>query len=412
MKKLICILLIGTSFVLTGCHEHTWTDASCTQPMTCQECGETEGEMLEHTWLDATCTTPKTCENCNVTEGEVIEHIWNEATCTKPKTCKVCSEERGETVDHNWVGATCAYPKKCTVCNKTEGEAKPHDFSPATFETPKTCKNCGHTEGDVLERLSKNCDKILAYGEDKDGNYFELVANEREDFSGVTIELGIIKNNEWSVNLTTNSPFIGENGLLTKANHSCTGSIYDEKSLEFYYIGAGCFHYDGNIWNGNNGKYYLNNENGEYVPRISYNYAPDTIRSSIERRIVVNNDGQFLLARVGSYKILYANDMTVKNIGIDIFSSDEFPISEGLFAVYKSGSYGVGFFDTNGNKVIDLSCYNFKSIEKSSSAQVYRTQELVFKNGKCTFTILNDVGTEYKITIYKQGKVLSSSKVE
>ena len=31
--------------VLTGCgHEHQWTEATGTEPRTCSECGETEGE--------------------------------------------------------------------------------------------------------------------------------------------------------------------------------------------------------------------------------------------------------------------------------------------------------------------------------------------------------------------------------
>ncbi len=56
MKKLFiiticCILMLG----LTGCtnssltHQHTWQDATCIEPKTCSECGETEGEPLGHT---------------------------------------------------------------------------------------------------------------------------------------------------------------------------------------------------------------------------------------------------------------------------------------------------------------------------------------------------------------------------
>ncbi|MGN0611570.1 MAG: hypothetical protein ACI4JI_07270 [Ruminiclostridium sp.] len=51
MKKLICLTIIPIMLVLaTACgHEHTFADATCTEPKTCTECGETEGEALGHT---------------------------------------------------------------------------------------------------------------------------------------------------------------------------------------------------------------------------------------------------------------------------------------------------------------------------------------------------------------------------
>lgn len=51
MKKLICLAIIPIMLVLaTACgHEHTFADATCTEPKTCTECGETEGEALGHT---------------------------------------------------------------------------------------------------------------------------------------------------------------------------------------------------------------------------------------------------------------------------------------------------------------------------------------------------------------------------
>ena len=83
--------------VLTGCgHEHKWTEATCTEPRTCTECGKTEGEPLGHKWKEATCTEAKTCSVCGETEGEPLGHKWKEATCTEAKTCSVCGETEGE----------------------------------------------------------------------------------------------------------------------------------------------------------------------------------------------------------------------------------------------------------------------------------------------------------------------------
>ena len=50
MKKTTALLLaISMLFTLCACgHEHSWTEASCTEPRTCDVCGATEGEPLGH----------------------------------------------------------------------------------------------------------------------------------------------------------------------------------------------------------------------------------------------------------------------------------------------------------------------------------------------------------------------------
>lgn len=114
--------LIATIIMATGCgHEHVWSEATCTEPKTCTECGETEGTPLEHSWTEATCTSPKTCSRCGETEGTTLEHDWEDATCTAPKTCKVCGETEGDAIPHEWVEATFDAPKTCSICGLTEG---------------------------------------------------------------------------------------------------------------------------------------------------------------------------------------------------------------------------------------------------------------------------------------------------
>lgn len=91
------VLVVALLFLLRGGHEHTWIDATCTAPRTCEECGETEGSALEHNWLEATCTAPRICNVCQQTEGTALGHQWVEATLTAPKTCLNCRETSGET---------------------------------------------------------------------------------------------------------------------------------------------------------------------------------------------------------------------------------------------------------------------------------------------------------------------------
>ena len=124
MKKyIITTLVLMSSFTLISCgHKHTFTEATCTTPMTCTECGLTEGNPVEHQWAEATCTTPKTCSVCSTTEGSSAEHQWVEATCTTPKTCSVCNATEGKRVEHDWQEATTEVPKTCSLCGLTAGK--------------------------------------------------------------------------------------------------------------------------------------------------------------------------------------------------------------------------------------------------------------------------------------------------
>ena len=178
MKKSIAVILaLVIALILCACgHEHTWVEATCTEPKTCSECKETEGEPLGHTWVEATCTEPKKCSVCGEIEGKPLGHTWVEATCTEPKKCSVCGETEGEPLGHTWVDATCTEPQTCSVCGAVSGDAlghqaelvsctedtvcsrcgetiakaTGHDWAEATAAKPKTCKNCGLTEGDPL----------------------------------------------------------------------------------------------------------------------------------------------------------------------------------------------------------------------------------------------------------------------
>ena len=98
MQKWLCGAgALAVCVMLAGCgHEHTWVEATCIEPKTCIECGETEGEALGHTWVEATCTEAKHCSVCGETEGQPLEHTWIEANYQDPKTCSVCGATEGE----------------------------------------------------------------------------------------------------------------------------------------------------------------------------------------------------------------------------------------------------------------------------------------------------------------------------
>ena len=107
MKRKLAGVMCGAvlvSVLLTGCScRHKWKDATCTEPKTCEKCGETEGEPLGHDFLEATCYSPRHCWRCNLEEGEKLEHIWAEATPVKPKECVLCGKtEGGAEIDGTW----------------------------------------------------------------------------------------------------------------------------------------------------------------------------------------------------------------------------------------------------------------------------------------------------------------------
>lgn len=219
-RSLILLVAIGAVVCLTGCCSHVWTEATCTSPETCTECGATRGDVAHH-WVEATCTSPKTCTECGTTDGDVV-HTWLSATCTTPQTCQLCGATQGGLADtHTWLDATCTSPKMCSECGLTDGgvahsfeviqcdeptvcsgcgqagEIIGHIWADATCEAPKTCNSCGETEGAAIGHSTRRgtCSKCGEYVNNvayKDG--FAVVTysdttwmQERDDFTDVYV---------------------------------------------------------------------------------------------------------------------------------------------------------------------------------------------------------------------------------
>lgn len=164
MNKWLCgMSAVVVCVMLTGCgHEHTWTEATCTEPKTCSECGETEGEALGHTWVEATCAEPKHCSACGETEGEASEHTWTEATYWEAKTCSVCGETEGEPL-------TASFEEHGIVINAEEGNT--YDYVTVCYEnTSKT--TVGHAAFSDYRIVEEDAELGL---EKKDGYEWHIV---------------------------------------------------------------------------------------------------------------------------------------------------------------------------------------------------------------------------------------------
>lgn len=159
-KAAAVLLALAMALSLTACgHEHTWTDATCTAPKTCSECGATEGEALGHSWADATCAAPKTCSVCKETEGEALPHTWEEATCAAPKTCSVCGETDGEALPHTLTEANFQSPAVCTVCGAEVGERLKASYE----EHPFPLMEQGVTYDSLVAGASSNDTEVTAH---------------------------------------------------------------------------------------------------------------------------------------------------------------------------------------------------------------------------------------------------------
>ena len=140
-------------FLLTGCHTHNFSRATCTEPMFCSECGQTQGSPLGHTVVidspakNATCTKDGVTESshCSVcgavlsnaiiipaTGHDIATSPGEEATCTEDgytesKYCKICLEHFSESETIPALGHDLdekGYCKRCGIADKTSDTYK------------------------------------------------------------------------------------------------------------------------------------------------------------------------------------------------------------------------------------------------------------------------------------------------
>ena len=113
-------------------HEHSWSDATCTEPQKC-ECGETNGSALGHNFVEGVCSR---CQAVDSTYVPPHTHTFVEGKCecgeVDPTYVPTCTEHKDENGDY-----------VCDNCG--EGLEKPVDPNPPEdnppAEQPKEKKN-------------------------------------------------------------------------------------------------------------------------------------------------------------------------------------------------------------------------------------------------------------------------------
>lgn len=285
-----------------------------------------------------------------------------------------------------------------TQVNKNSSVVEP-TTEEATTNEPTT------VEPTTVYDISNEYEIILASGSDSDGNDYMMVGNETEDYEGVKVEVGVIKNDEWLIELTSDMPFLKENGEFLNG-----GGLSDAIG-DILFVGNECFRYDCNIknltevyYNVSTKEYYENK--GKYDSILSWaectfigaKYNPYTVVENEEKILIPSS----YYESETEYIVLDTKTMEAETHTVEAYLNNYtyvYPISEGMFATSRNDK--VNFYNLDGSVAFDTSEY--KSVNEE--------QRFIFEEGTCTFRIKNNNNTEYDITINNTGEVINSEEV-
>lgn len=277
--------------------------------------------------------------------------------------------------------------------------------------------------------LSSTCDYVLCAGTDDEGNTYELVANQTESASGFEITVGVIKNNSWIYPLSKNFPFLEEDNLFhvtasISAKEASSLKHPSEVIKSIYFVDTGAFLIDC-YKPSSKGPWFWSQTYIIFNCRSLDSYTINCEESSL---IHLRDEAEFykdglITGDVTSYgkiytengKLVMYTDLTgnvnnpvydwcifdMKSLKTEAISSNIERIrpcsvlSEGLF--FASDQC---FYNTSGQKVIDLSSYDI---------DMFYDDDIYFDNGTCTFKAKNNLGTKFLITIDSSGNVLSET---
>lgn len=288
------------------------------------------------------------------------------------------------------------------------------------------------------EKKSASCDHVLSQGYDCTGNFYELVANQKESVHGIEISVGVLKNNAWIYPLSSDFPFLLEDGLFHyRTDFSPDGkdgrgySSYLVKSLFFFPgVQTGAFIMEcsssdnSSIWvdsidsqivfNCSTLESYTINcgTNRDYNNKLLYSYREATFsEEGVLTYGTVISDFDFQLLYYSTNNQSAGNE----NVSYDIFSFDldsfKFnpiitntewrpvgPLLNRNFLCEHNLNYV--FFDEDGDVAIDLSDY---SVTNSRSG--------CFMYGLYSFYAKGHAGSKWMLTIDDCGNVLQEVKI-
>ena len=283
--------------------------------------------------------------------------------------------------------------------------------TPSGSETPDDDANSNQ---EVTVPNNGEWDEILCSG---DG--YHLVKKEVDAYDGYKFMLGVVDDSgEWVQELTDTGTFVEE------VRFRAEGSSETLRDSSCYmYLGEGVFLASPGV------SVYTKDEEyrvGPWENSVSYsptgraevaiwecllwNVTDNSQAKVYASKMSVFQDGYLLFCEEDDFGGGELNALNTKGEVTKLsclYSPNNpmhnFPVySEGLFYAYSENS-GSGFFDIEGNMVIDLSEYDMARIPYSSEMGVNAPY---FENGQATILISNNADSVFKAVIDKTGKLV------
>ncbi len=249
-------------------------------------------------------------------------------------------------------------------------------------------------------KLSDSCDMILCTGYDGD-DYYELVANQIDGYPDSTFEFGVLKNNEWLVEMSSDCPFIDEDGWWKGTKNSNIPG-------EFKYMSVGCFYYRRDDESSKGGIIYKPETGINFEVVWFGKFSPYSGSYEEDYSKLINENSEYLgLLNDFTFSYMNLNTGEIRAISLELKGMGNNQniglLSDGVFYADASsnftGTYYSGFFDLNGNQIIDLTKYHCTDLG-----------DYMFHNGQYTLTCKNNSDVEFDITFDTSGKIVSQEK--
>lgn len=300
----------------------------------------------------------------------------------------------------------------------------------STSEQPSNSSSNNQATVSQSDPLSATCDFVLCVGNDKYGNKYELVANQNESSRGFEISVGVIKNNTWIYPLSSDFPFLGDDGLFHVSvsvsfvgDDAGTGTslLHPNRVIDkLYFIDSGAFlmecYRESQELFGPSETYYLlfscetlsSLRIDRNKTKMIYRYnEPTFVSGQVESYgQIFTDNGELILYeetsgtssgwtedQVFRWDILNTKTLTTTTIASGVKGvRPRSVLSEGLFFCTDKC-----FYNTNGQQTVDLTDYGI---------DVWDSGDIFFEGGTCTFEVKNSLGTRFLITIDSSGALI------
>ncbi|MBR2570550.1 MAG: hypothetical protein IKE30_00240 [Clostridia bacterium] len=156
MKRRIgaVLFILSLLFALSAYAESTWQCDAChrrVQTMLGDQCPYCGAQRHIHTWREATCTEPKTCTECGETEGEALGHQWGEGKVIQEATCRTAGVK----------SYTCV---RCGTVREENFGKNPENHSGGTEVESRVDAGCV-SDGYTGNVYCKGCGSLISIGE-------------------------------------------------------------------------------------------------------------------------------------------------------------------------------------------------------------------------------------------------------